>query len=152
MECTWRGSSKFRRAALAAAGAGDGFRIKWGRRSRRSCCDGVVIRLRKHMSFDHYLGAAALWSPVLCLFGLGLFSGILLRWWAQRTRVYIGTFFKLCHRPRSSDLVWIAAFNQCTVQLPVGYGCTPCTHPRIASHPRRFQRRRHVDGPPQHHR
>jgi hypothetical protein len=79
----------------------------------------------ERMSLLYYFGASKLWLPALCLFGLGLFFGIVLRWWAQRTRVYIGTLFKLCHRPRSSDLVWIASFNQCTAQLPITYGRPP---------------------------
>jgi hypothetical protein len=68
------------------------------------------------------LGGSSVWFPLIALFGLGLFVGILLKWWAQKTRVYSGTLFKLCHRPRSSDLVWIAAFNQCTAQLPSTFG------------------------------
>jgi hypothetical protein len=69
-----------------------------------------------------YLGGSSVWFPLIALFGLGLLVGILLKWWAQKTRVYSGTLFKLCHRPRSNDLVWIAAFNQCTAQLPSTYG------------------------------
>ena len=65
---------------------------------------------------------SAFWFHAYCLLGLGLLVGVLLRLLAQKTRVYTGTLYKLCHRPRSSELVWIAAFNQSTVQLPLTYG------------------------------
>jgi hypothetical protein len=114
------------------------------------------------MSIFYSFGAFALWLPVLCLFGLGLLAGILLRWWAQTTRVYSGTLFKLCHQARSSDLVWVAAFNQCTAQLPMTFGPAllspppPTTpyHPLPPPTPSRAPRgqiQRHVDRPPQHH-
>ena len=73
------------------------------------------------LGFD-YFNVSALWFPVYCLFGAGLVVGILLRWWAQRTRVYSGALFKLCHRPRTGDLVWIAVFNECTAQIPLAQG------------------------------
>ena len=65
---------------------------------------------------------SAFWFHAYCLLGLGLLVGVLLRLLAQKTCVYTGTLFKLCHRPRSSELVWIVAFNQSTSQLPLTYG------------------------------
>jgi len=79
-------------------------------------------RLMTTGSGYRFLGGSSVWFPLIALFGLGLLVGILLKWWAQKTRIYSGTLFKLCHRPRSNDLVWIAAFNQCTAQLPSTYG------------------------------
>ena len=40
----------------------------------------------------------------------------------KNSRLQRHVVFKLCHRPRSTDLVWIAAFNQCTAQLPSTFG------------------------------
>ena len=72
--------------------------------------------------FDSSDVSTAFWFHAYCLLGLGLLVGVLLRLLAQKTRVYTGTLYKLCHRPCSSELVWIAAFNQSTVQLPLTYG------------------------------
>jgi hypothetical protein len=68
---------------------------------------------------------SALWYAVFCMIGFGLLFGILLRWFVQRNRIYRGSFYQLCQRPRSTDLIWVAAFNECEARFHSTNGDAP---------------------------